>query len=458
MTTATEERVIARYEPRGGIRELFGARDPEILVEGPANTGKTYGICWLLHLLALQYPGLRVLICRKTLVSLTSTALRTFAEKVLQPGEPVRFFGGSKSEAASFKYSNGSRIVVGGLDNPDKIMSSEYDLVYVNEATDLNLEDWETLTTRLGRDGVLKAARIIGDCNPRTDKHWLNQRCNAGLTRRIHSSHEDNPTVTQEYMDTLDRLTGSRKARLRYGEWVGVENAIYPQFDRDTHVVDLPAEVRFVDGAFGADYGRVHKSAAVAISVDQYGRRWVREAWTEADAENGGATALNVGRLRDRYKLRRGRVDPNQDALIGLLKAKGVTTASLAERSRKARIDITAHALSIFPAGRYVPFRQELRAEPPRSVYVDADTPGLLFVKGAPGIDELCDQMEAYHYVHRSSDVKDEDIVARIDEDMVAAMEYGLEELESALPSLPTRARMLMPTRGPERQGAWHGV
>ena len=40
MTTAATERII-RYEPKGAILELFKAHDPEILVVGPAGTGKT---------------------------------------------------------------------------------------------------------------------------------------------------------------------------------------------------------------------------------------------------------------------------------------------------------------------------------------------------------------------------------------------------------------------------------
>ena len=53
---------------------------------------------------------MRVLFCRKTLVALTSTGLMTLQEKVLKPEDSgqVTFYGGSKAEPASFRYSNGS--------------------------------------------------------------------------------------------------------------------------------------------------------------------------------------------------------------------------------------------------------------------------------------------------------------------------------------------------------------
>ena len=37
----------------------------------------------------------------------------------------------------AYHYPNGSEVVVGGLDKPSKVMSTEYDLVYVQEAIEL---------------------------------------------------------------------------------------------------------------------------------------------------------------------------------------------------------------------------------------------------------------------------------------------------------------------------------
>jgi hypothetical protein len=39
--------------------------------------------------------------------------------------------------------------MIGGMDKPTKIMSSEYDFIYVQEAIELTETDWENLTTRL---------------------------------------------------------------------------------------------------------------------------------------------------------------------------------------------------------------------------------------------------------------------------------------------------------------------
>jgi phage terminase large subunit len=200
--------------------------------------------------MALANPGARCLLVRKTQVSLTSTALVTWKRDVipetLEAGA-VEYYGGSREEPAQYRYSNGSCVVLGGMDKSTKIMSSEWDVIYVQEATELSEDDWEKLTTRL-RSNMISFQQILGDCNPDRPTHWIKKRCDQGLTVLLESRHEDNPTLYDEdgnltdsgapYMAALDRLTGTRRQRLRFGLWVGVEGNIYPEFDSAVHLID----------------------------------------------------------------------------------------------------------------------------------------------------------------------------------------------------------------------------
>jgi hypothetical protein len=244
------EMTVVRYEPRGAARELFSRRESEVVLDGPAGTGKSLACLFRLHLAALRHPGIRCLIARKTAVSLGSTTLVTFESKVAAEAlahGTVRWFGGSPREAASYRYSNKSRIVVGGLDKPEKVLSSEYDLIFVDEATELTVTDWETLSTRL-RNGVLPWQQQLAACNPAMRTHWLNQRANTGTTRRLVSRHKDNPryvnddgTPTAEGLDyfaKLDALTGVRRLRLRDGIWASAEGIIYEGWDEAVHLID----------------------------------------------------------------------------------------------------------------------------------------------------------------------------------------------------------------------------
>jgi phage terminase large subunit len=146
-------------------------------------------------------------------------------------------------------------LVLGGLDKASRIMSTDYDLVFVQEAIELEENDWEALTTRL-RHGVLPFQQIIADTNPDRPMHWLRRRCDRGQLLLLESRHQDNPELWDgpaqcwtargaQYIAKLDALTGPRKDRLRFGRWVQAEGAVYEGWDRRLHVIDrfaIPAD------------------------------------------------------------------------------------------------------------------------------------------------------------------------------------------------------------------------
>ena len=248
--------VRIRYQPQGAALEVFGRRDPEVLLSGPAGTGKSRACLEKLHLCAARHGGMRGLMVRKTRASLTESAMVTFERHVLHPLDDVRWH----DKTQEYRYPNGSRIVVAGLDKASKVMSSEYDLAYVQEATELSEGDWEALTTRL-RNGAMPYQQVIGDCNPDSPMHWLKQRCDAGRTAMLESRHEDNPTLWdrvkgawtelgERYIARLEALSGVRYLRLRRGVWAAAEGMVYDGWDRAVHLVD-GVTGRRGDGASG---------------------------------------------------------------------------------------------------------------------------------------------------------------------------------------------------------------
>lgn len=278
------------YEPRGAAKQVFECRESEVLLSGPAGTGKSRACLEKANFLALANPGCRGLMVRKTATSLTSTGLVTWREKVVPEGIKhgvLHFYGGSREEPPAYRYSNGSAIAIGGMDKSSKIMSSEYDFVYVQEATELTTDDWEAITTRL-RNGVISFQQVIADCNPAQPTHWLKLRCDRNDALMLHSRHEDNPVyytpdgkltpAGAAYIEKLDKLTGVRKGRLRYGRWEAAEGLVYEGFDPRIHVVDrfaIPADwATWVT----VDFGFNHPAVAQIWREDGDGRLYlVRE-------------------------------------------------------------------------------------------------------------------------------------------------------------------------------------
>jgi phage terminase large subunit len=288
IATLPANAIIVRYEPLGAAEQLFKCRDREVLDEGPAGTGKTYGALQKAHLALIKYPGARGLLLRKTLVSLKASTLVTFRERVLHPSEGVRFWTSRGSEPAHYAYPNGSKLIIAGMDKASKVLSTEYDLIIYDEATEGTLEEWETLMTRL-RYGKMPYQQAIALANPAHPTHWLNERANAGKMTRLLSRHTDNPALTPEYLKALGSLTGPRRARLFLGQWVAADGTVYEgSWDAARNLVDRRTICDRTGDLYGAcgvprewpryltvDFGFTHPFCAQWWAEDPDGRLWM---------------------------------------------------------------------------------------------------------------------------------------------------------------------------------------
>jgi PBSX family phage terminase large subunit len=253
------------YTPHGAARQVWGDRKSEVIVlDGPAGTGKTRGLLEKANLCAMKYGGCRILLLRKVREDLTQSVLTTFEDHVLPENSPL-INGPKRSLRQEYVYPTGSRIVCAGLDKPQKVMSSEWDLIIMFEATEFSENDFEYLTIR-NRNGVMPYQQIIIDCNPASPQHWIWKAVRAKKVTRYKSVHRDNPKLFnmatgertkygQMYLPKLDRLTGVRRKRYFLGEWVAAEGAIY-EYDAQTHELRYGTE-RFPFGKIPESWRRI---------------------------------------------------------------------------------------------------------------------------------------------------------------------------------------------------------
>ena len=213
---------------RGAANTAQSITAKEWIISGPAETGKTFASMYRLHHLLSSTPKARALILRKVRATLYGTALETWHRVIEFGGSKPKMYGGIRPSL--YIYPNGAKVWTGGMDNAAKILSGEFDFVYVNQAEDLESRDWEVLTTRTtGRGGVTKTPMLFGDCNPSDPESWILSRERSGDLVLLKSLHVDNPTLhdgtnwtTQGHrtINALQALTGPRYARLYMGEWV----------------------------------------------------------------------------------------------------------------------------------------------------------------------------------------------------------------------------------------------
>jgi phage terminase large subunit len=263
---------IDAYQPFGACADLWLCKSHEVIISGPAETGKTRAALEKLNLLLWKYPGAQAVMIRKRYTDMRGSCIQTYEKKVLGDSlgdkGPITLYGGETPQF--YDYPNGSRLWVGGLDKPGKILSSERDFAYINQAEELDLDDWEHLITRVtGRAGNAPYSQVFGDCNPGGRQHWILERARENKLTLLHSRHEDNPTLFDPItgqitpqgkvtMGILDNLSGVRYSRLRLGQWVSAEGQIYIDYDLAIHLIDpfpIPAEWRRFRCI---DFGLVH--------------------------------------------------------------------------------------------------------------------------------------------------------------------------------------------------------
>lgn len=344
---------------------------PEWVLSGPAETGKTFAALWRLYTEAQRWPGSQWALIRKSRATMDGTVLSTW-RRILGMRGDVAAYGGERP--SWYDFPNGARVWVGGLDNPDKILSGERDGIYINQAEELTENDWETLTTRAtGRGAVTDTPMVWADCNPGPADHWIKRRAERGRLELLVSRHEDNPSLHDgaDWTDqgrrtraTLEALTGARKLRLCNGLWVGVEGQFFTAWDEARHVVDpFPIPEDWPIWA-GFDYGYAHNTAFILLTagdgvVYQIGEH-VAHRWLipqHADA---------IGALLDRLGIKRGRlreIAAGQDCFIARGDADGLT---IAERYAQHGIRLQpAQVARVTGAGELVSRLGNPEADPP---------------------------------------------------------------------------------------------
>lgn len=281
-----------------GSRDFMLNKDREVIIAGPYDCSKTFTAMHKYNLLLWTYPNARMLLVRKSYKALLPSALATFYNKVLPvpPSDercPIEVYGGGKPERII--YPNGSEMWLGGMDVPEKVLSSEWDYIFVPQAEELSLHDWEQLGGRCsGRAGNVPWPQIGGDANPDKPTHWIPNR---EVTTFIHAKHTDNPTIYlrdenhelvldaagnpvptssgRVRMETLRAMTGLRRKRGYLGLWVGAEGQVYEDFDPSVHVID-PFEIPYDWPRYRViDFGYTHPFVCHWYAEDEDGRLYM---------------------------------------------------------------------------------------------------------------------------------------------------------------------------------------
>lgn len=287
-------RLIQRWEQDGWdpTRE-----SNEILHDGPAGTGKTFGLLNIVDYLWEQYPGIHIAFSREKEIDINKSIAVEFEEAVLGPDHPAVNDGRTRHRRKLYNHPNGSTIFFRGFDDDTRWRSTQFDMLYTNEGIELDLSDWETAASRVRRFHIPFQPCMI-DTNPDRPGHWLNKRPDEKHDRfgypkmhRFTSRHEDNPKYysiedqdwTREglaYVEgVLGGLSGIRRQRFKDGLWVAAEGLVWPEFNPAIHIADRlperPGGDAFVYRFASLDWGFVDPGVMQVWGRDDDGTLWL---------------------------------------------------------------------------------------------------------------------------------------------------------------------------------------
>ena len=264
------------------------------VVQGGTSSSKTFSILPLLIAYAVQTPKAEISVVSESIPHLRRGAIRDFLKIMASIGNDI----GTQWNRSSltYKFSNGSFIEFFSADQPDKLRGARRDVLFVNEANNINWESFHQMAVRTRKF-------IYIDYNP-TQSFWAHtELISQSDTDYVVLTYKDNEALEDTIIKELEKAKGKAfkdvtlpieqlfhedniissywanwcKVYL-FGEVGSLEGVIFS----DWSIIDeLPKDAKLI-GA-GIDFGYTNDPTSCAVAYEYNGVR----IWDEAIYETG---------------------------------------------------------------------------------------------------------------------------------------------------------------------------
>jgi phage terminase large subunit len=268
---------MADLQTNSVFRHLSQSNKKYVIEQGGTRSGKTYNILiWLIHYLG-NNEGKVVTICRKSFPSLRGSVYRDFIEIMMKAGR----YNEAHHNKTEHIYRFGSNLVEFiAIDQPQKIRGRKRNLLFINEANELNYEEFFQLDIRT-------TERVIIDYNP-SEEFWVDRLRQEEDCDFFITTYKNNPFLPKDLVSKIERLKDQDENYWRvYG--LGLKGYIEGQVFSNYTQVDKFPECKWV--AYGLDFGYTNDPTAL-IKVGMSGG----EMYFEELIYETGLTNQDIGK------------------------------------------------------------------------------------------------------------------------------------------------------------------
>ena len=285
-------------EPNEKQKIFLSAKQKYTAYGGARGGGKSWAIRTKAKLLAFKWPGIKILIMRRTYPELQANHID------ILKAELVPDFAKYNTTDKKLTFSNGSTIKFMYCKNDadlNNIQGHEYDVIFIDEATNMTEKQLRAIAACCrGVNGFPK--RVYYTMNPGGPGHGFIKRL--FIDRRftdkevpeeyafIQALVDDNKALMEaqpDYVAQLEALPGKLRDAWRFGRWDVFEGQVFGEFVDDpehyadrikTHVIDpfdVPDEWTIYRGF---DWGYSKPFSCGWYAIDREGRMYrIRELY-----------------------------------------------------------------------------------------------------------------------------------------------------------------------------------
>ena len=226
------------------FEHLLDSQSKIVVEQGGTRSGKTYNILLYISFHYCQVKsGKTITICRKTFPAVRSSVMRDFIGILKQHNK----YNEENHNKSNSEYNlDGNLVEFISVDQPQKIRGRKREFLFINEANELNFEDWQQLVFRT-------TEKIVIDYNPSDEYHWIYDKV---LTRQdvefYKTTYLNNKFLDKSIIDEIERLKETDEQYWQiYG--LGEKGISKATIFNYTEVSKIPEDAEFI--SYGADAG-----------------------------------------------------------------------------------------------------------------------------------------------------------------------------------------------------------